>query len=971
MANVPKLTMVGRPAELDVLRSAIGEVGAGSGRVVLIEGEPGIGKSRLVREAISLASAAGMRVALGFAIRLAAHVPYAAWVDALRHVARDEALGSLFEPLGPDMQVLRALVPEIEARSRSVVAARAGFEPAATIRSFRRAIEALASDRPMLVVLEDIQWLDPSSIDLLAIVTRRPPPGLVVLASVRDAHLPSAVDVLRTTLITRPEVDHIRLSPLTRAEARDLVSQVSAGLDARAIEGIVDRAGGNPLFLQELAATSKADEIPETVAAAVRERLRTSSPEARLVLRVTAVAASSGEAVSVSVIREASAQPETTFLAALHELVDAGVLTPSQDNVAFRHALLADAVTAELLLPERRALHGRVAAALDATDRDWQSEPALAGRRAQHWSEAGVPERALVASLDAAATARQARAPRETLRHLERALLEWDRVEPSLRPGSPDLAEILSMASEAAVATGERRAISLVERAIALVDQDHEPERLAALYQLLWSHRWHFGEGRLAGESIERARTLGGSVGGATEASSLATEARALMLDSRHREALEPAARAMRLAADAGDRTTFVGAAITHGVARGFLGQPEQGLDQLQTARRDALDMGDPLLLTRTHVNGSELLCLMGRFEEASDDALGGVQTLRDLGAFGYSDIVMTSRIRALVRLGRWAEADNLLESHDAPEEGNAAVERSIYRAEIALGRGRFDEAESALSEGRRRSVATTGGEYDAQLSDLEIRLALEHGRPHEATPFADAALTRLARWEIPYAVAPVVASGLRAMAEMAEPVDGAQGSSVNGAIAIDALRYLRLHATTSPVERSWLAQAEAELATAERRATADMWTGVADGWEAIGALPLALRPLRRAAETVLATGRRHAAAEPLRRGLRIAESLDGPIELVRLRDLARRARLIETNRPRAVVVPGIAETITERELDVLELLGAGLTNREVGRRLFMSEHTVAAHVSHLLAKLGARSRAEVVANAARLGLLK
>jgi DNA-binding CsgD family transcriptional regulator len=970
MATLPKLTMVGRPAELDVLRSAIAEVAGGSGRVVLVEGEPGIGKSRLVREAMALASAAGMRVALGFGIRLAAQVPYAAWIDALREVARDEALGSLFEPLGPDIRVLRALVPEIDAGSRPVVAAR-GFESATTIRSFRRAIESLASDRATMVVLEDIQWLDPSSIDLLAIVTRRPPPGLLILASARDAHLPSAVDGLRTTLITQPDVDYVRLSPLTRAEARDLVSQVVAGLDAGAIEGIVDRAGGNPLFLQELAATSNADGIPETVAAAVRERLKTSSPAALLVLRLTAIAASSGEAVSLAVIREASAQPEMSFLAALHELVDAGVLTPSEDTVAFRHAVLADAVTVQLLLPERRALHGRVAAALDATDRDWQTEPALAGRRAQHWSEAGVPERSLVASLDAAAAARRAHAPRETLRHLERALMEWERVAPGSRPGSPDLVDILLVASDAAVAAGERRAISLVERAIAMVDQDHEPERLAALHQRLWSHRWHFGEGRLAGESMERAKALGRSLGGTTEASTLATEARALMLDNRYRDALEPGARAMRLAADAGDRTTFVGAAITHGVTRGFLGEPEQGLDQLFTARRDARDMGDPLLMTRTHVNGSELLCLLGRFEEASDDAQAGVQTLRDLGAFGYADIVMTSRIRVLVQLGRWPEADDLLDSHDAPEEGNAAVERSIYRADLALWRGKLGEATSALGEGRRRSVATTGGEYDAQLSELEVRLALEHGRPHEATRVADAALARLARWEIPHAIAPLVAAGLRARAEAAEPVGGVQGSSLNGAIAIDALESLRLHVSASPAERRWLAQSEAELAAAERRAAADMWIAVADGWEAIGALPLALRPLRRAAETVLATGRRQAAAEPLRRGLKIAESLDGPIELVRLRDLARRARLIETNRPRAVVVPGITETITERELEVLELLGAGLTNREIGRRLFMSEHTVAAHVSHLLAKIGARSRAEVVASAARLGLLK
>jgi DNA-binding CsgD family transcriptional regulator len=428
---------------------------------------------------------------------------------------------------------------------------------------------------------------------------------------------------------------------------------------------------------------------------------------------------------------------------------------------------------------------------------------------------------------------------------------------------------------------------------------------------------------------------------------------------------------AMKLAADTGDRTTFVGASITHGAALGFLGEPALGLDQLLTARRDASDMGDPLLLTRTHVNEAELLGLMGRFDEASDHALAGVQTLRDLGAFGYAEIVMTSRIRALVQLGRWVEADALLESHDAPEEGNAAVERSIHRAEIALGRGRFDEATAAAGEGRRRSVATTGGEYDAQLSDLEIRLALEHGRPQEARRVADEALTRLARWEIPHAVAPMVASGLRAMAEMAELGDRAADSDVEQAIVNNALEALRLHATTSPVERNWLAQAEAELATVEGRATSEMWTRVADGWEEIGALPLALRPLRRAAEVVLATGKRQPAAEPLRRGLKIAESLDGPIELLRLRDLARRARLSQTDRPRAIVVPGIAERITERELEVLKLLGAGLTNREVGRRLFMSEHTVAAHVSHLLAKIGARSRAEVVANAARLGLLK
>ncbi len=969
MRPVTSRAMVGRRVELEAVWSALREVAGGPGRVVLIEGEPGIGKSRLVREAITLATSEGMRTALGRAIRLAANVPYAAWVDALGQAAREETMGSLLEPLGADLRVLRTLVPEIRIRSRVAGAPRAGFDPAITIRSFRRTIEALATDRPTVLVLEDIQWLDPSSLDLLAVVARRPPPGLALLTTARNTGLPSAVDELRTALISQPEVVRVTLSPLTFGDARALVIQLSPGLDSTVVDRITARAGGNPLFLQELAATSSLDDVPETVAGALRERLRTSSPPAIQVLRLTAIAASSGESVPLAVIQSAGALPEATFFAVVHELAEIGVLTVSDDTVGFRHALLADAATAPLLLTERRALHRRVAQALDATGADWQSELGLAGRRAQHWSEGGDPERALAASLDAAVAARRAHSPREALRHLERALLEWDRVDPPSRPTSQDLIEILEMASEAAIAAGERRAVPLVERAIALVDRDREPERLAALYQRLWSHRWHFGEGRLAADAVDRASTLARISGGLTEASALETEARALMLDSRFREALRPATRSMGLAAETGDRAAFVGAAITHGVARGFLGHPEDGLDQLLTARRDAHEMGDPLLLTRTHVNAVELLCLEGRFEEAADDALAGVAELRDLGALGYAEVVMTSRIRVLVQLGRWHEADELLESHDAPEEGNAAVERCIYRADIALGRGRWDEAESALDEGRRRSMATTGGDYDAQLSRLEVGLALERGLTDQASRAADAALARLARWEIPHAVAPLIAGRLRVVAERRNERRRVPSGRANDESAVEGLASLRAHDTASPLERAWLAQAEAELAAAEGRATAEIWTNVADRWEAMGARPLALRPLRRAAETILATGRRQAAAEPLRRAIRIAESLDGSIELVRLRDLARRARLTGT-RPHAVTLPGISEAITARELEVLELLAAGLTNREIGRRLFMSEHTVASHVSHLLGKIGARSRAEVVANAARLGLL-
>jgi DNA-binding CsgD family transcriptional regulator len=183
------------------------------------------------------------------------------------------------------------------------------------------------------------------------------------------------------------------------------------------------------------------------------------------------------------------------------------------------------------------------------------------------------------------------------------------------------------------------------------------------------------------------------------------------------------------------------------------------------------------------------------------------------------------------------------------------------------------------------------------------------------------------------------------------------------------ALGRLRQHAGAAPLERTWLAQAEAELAAAEGRASSETWLEVAALWEQMNAMPHLLYPLRRAAEAILATGHRQAAAEPLRRATTIAEALDASIELARLQDLARRARLTDS-RPGAVAVTGIPELITARELEVLALLAAGNTNREIGVRLFISEHTVAAHVSHLLGKIGARSRADVVAKAASLGLL-
>ena len=961
--------MVGRHVELATVWSAVREICDGSGTIVLIEGEPGIGKTRLVRELIGLATSEGMRTALGLAIRLAAQAPYAAWLDALRQIARQETLAPLLEPLGGDLRALHAVVPEIGLRSRATDAPAAGFEPSMALRSLQRTLEALAADRPTVLVLEDIQWLDPSSLDLLAVIARRPPPGFALLATARSTGLPAAIDELRTALLSQPGVGHVTLSPLAIEDARDLVSQLSPGLEATVVDRITARAGGNPLFLQELAATSNFDVIPETVAGALRERLRATTDQALLVLRLTAIAASSGETVPLGIIQSASGLSEASFHAAVHELVDIDVLTVVDDMVGFRHALLAEAATAALLLPERRALHRRVAEALDATATDWRSEPRLAGRRAQHWSEGGDAERALVASLDAAGAARRAHSPREALRHLERALHEWGRVEPSSRPTSPDLVEILVAASDAAIAAGERSAITFIQRAIAAADPDVEPDRLATLYQRLWSHRWHFGEGRLAGEAVERAKSLAHSAGGMTDASALETEARALMLDNRFREALGLATESISLAVAGGDRATFVGAAITHGVAQGFLGNADQGLDQLLMARRDAHEMADALLLTRTHVNAVELLCLEGRFEDAADDAQAGVMSLRDLGASGYAEIVMSSRIRALVQLGRWHEADELLESHDAPEEGNAAVERFIYRADIALGRGRLDEAETALAEGRRRSIATTGGDYDAELSRLEVGLALERGRPGEAAQVADAALARLARREIPLAIASLVAVRLRVAAETRGDGGDVRAIGVGDGKVMEGIASLRSRRNAPLVERAWLAQAEAELAAAERRATAETWLEVADRWEVMGALPRALRPLRRAAETILATGKRQGAAEPLRRALRLAESVEGSIELARLLDLARRARLSDS-RPGAVPLPGVATAITGRELDVLRLLAAGLTNREVGRRLFMSEHTVATHVSHLLAKLGARSRAEVVASAARLGIL-
>lgn len=685
---------------------------------------------------------------------------------------------------------------------------------------------------------------------------------------------------------------------------------------------------------------------------------------------------------------------EDDLIDALRAAVNANILlaTSAGDGYRFRHSLVREAVSDDLLPGERSRLNRRYAEALEA-------DPTLvpAGERvmrlASYWYHAHHVAKALPAVLDASVVARCRHAYSEQLRLLERAMELWDtapeEIRDQLRP--IDYTEVyppcgcdpattplryLDLMAEAAVAgrlSGQReRALKITKRALHLLEDEGDPLRAA----WFWVQRSRLVQALARGDGRQELGTaqqlMRGLPPSEVHAEVLATAANWSMLHEPGPDALSAAERAVEYARMVGAREIELNARLTLGGLMVDAGSAEQGLAEMYEVRDRALAEGVSYVAGRAYVNLPSELDAVGRTREAVPLLEEGLAYTRKFGQLDSEAWVWANLSAALYSLGRWDEAAEaaagaLRVGLSAKPQGGGAV----CLAHVALGRGDLPEAARQLASARAYlGTHDPMPQHTFLLSRIEIGVAAGEGRLLDAR-------AELARVLVPDIPPGTQRYGWPLLLAAATAEADARTLPVAAAGRAEVLQRLREAArkttTDAPV---WLAHerwVRAELARAEGHDGADTWSEVVTAFERLDRPYDLARVRHRLAEALLAAGgedERDRAAELLRLAHAVADHLGARPLSDTVALLAQRARLglgrVPARRP---ADPAEALGLTSRERDVLRLVAAGRTNRQIAEELFISPKTASVHVSNILAKLGVSGRGEAAAVAHRLEL--
>ena len=697
--------------------------------------------------------------------------------------------------------------------------------------------------------------------------------------------------------------------------------------------------------------------------------------------QVLGAAAAAGPGVTQPVLAAVTGMTEAELLDALREVADHQVLLPEpgSDGYVFRHALLAEAVYGNLLPGERVSLHTALAAILEADQGAGEPSAAQAARLAHHWSAAGDHPRALAASLAAAAAAEQVYALAEAGLQLERVLALWERVPDAGQHVGADRVTVLSRCANAADWAGDvARAEQLVRQAVALTDEAREPQRLALLRERLGCHLQTLGDPGWLAELREAVRLIGPepSPQRAQVVGSLAWH---LVLGACFTEAKAVAEEAAAVAAQVGDPAGEASARRALGVSLTHLGEADAGIAELNAAYRLAAQAGDTFAMVWLIIHRSDALLAAGRPDGSAEAALEGLQEAGRSGLTRTFGPPLAARATAaLAAAGRWDQADRV--SREVLDTCLANTETAclfIQRGILELGRGDLDAAEAQLRTARHvlpvSQQSRDAGPLFAGLAELALwREDLDQARKlvAEAVPLVTAD---------PRRAAPLYALGVRIEADRAELFRARtpRGPATDDGTATALLESCRRAAVGPaaaglPELAAWYATALAEMTRRDGQADSAAWSAAAAVWERLGhPYRIAYACYRQAEALMAADGDREAAAIALRRAAAITTRLGARLLDAEVTALARRARLDITPHPAAAASrpPAALSGLTAREAEVLALVAAGRSNRQIAQALFISPKTASVHVSNILAKLGVAGRVEAAAVAHRLGL--
>jgi len=993
--------VVGRAAELATIADGLGAAREGTATTILLAGEAGVGKSRLVAEAMRLANEQGMQVMRGACVNIgSAGVPYGPIVEALRELQRELPPEEMAELVGAGALDLARLVPSIGAGGAAEPTGQSQWLQARLLEAVLGFLQRLAARRPVLFVIEDLHWADPGTRETLTYLVRnlRSDAGALLLTYRSDElhrrHplLPWLAELERTGRVRR--IDVARLPPAVTREL--LQSIIGAEPDPELVRRVVERSDGNPFFIEELAMaerTSAERGLPPTLRGILLARISALPEDAQAVVGVAAVA---GRRVGHDLLATVAGQDESTTIAALRDAVGQQVLIADEDaeadGYAFRHALMQEAAYDDLLPGERRRLHRAFAEAVANRAVGGGAADAAAhyAELAYHWSATRDDARALDASVRAAFAAMDAYAFADALRQFETVLDLWPGVDDPETVAGLDYASVLDRASEIASLDGQtRRGATLREAAIAELDQATDPVRVALWQERLGRQRWLATDTVGALRAYEQAMEMAAPPSPA-RARVLSGYGQLLMLLDRWDESRRLCEEALELARSNGDRQVEGHALCTLGPDHAALGRFDEAVAALEEAHRIAVEIGNFDDVGRANANLTNTLIYSGRAERGLIVAREGIAEAQRLGTgSSYGCYIAHEAVQALNDLGRWNEAlelsaDTFQRQHIEPHLDRYGLARLVPLL-VSMGDPSAQERLDQL--GRLLDGRPAEGQFSIPYYVARTEHELWSGRPADALSTAQRGLGDVDATALGWYAMPLAAAAARASAELAEFARARRDTALSSvarqgwdvlaaslAAADAAGSFSRADATDATQVNAGLAAIEAEACRVLDTPQTGPWHVAVEGLRATGR-PYALAYARwRFAEALLGEGDRAAATDELRTAYQATLTLGAAPMQAAIEGLAARARIPLV--PDEAAVPAAAEPavpdpfgLTPREREVLALVSTGRTNRQIADELFISESTAGVHVSHILAKLGVDSRTEAATIAVRLGL--
>jgi len=987
--------LAGRAVELQALTALLADADAGHGGTMFVVGESGVGKTRLANAIVDRAGERGFTVAIGRAYPVETGIPYAVFSDAMVPMLRTIEPSVLTLLTRGGTSDLVQLFPALDTTTRTSTTPRG--DPAELkarlLWNFAQFLSRYSAKRPLLVVLENLQWADSASLEMLHFAARQIGGDRALIVGTHndpDHRVNSALRATEQSLRNLGNAQRLRLGPFSVEATSELIERMF-DIDAARVAEFAERlhrwTGGNPFFIDE-AIKALVDggqlreahggwigwdveelRVPSTIRDAVLTRLADLSPEARALADIAAVL---GTRATHDELAAASSLDEDVLVGVVDELRAVDVLTERQDGdeivYDFSHPLLQETLYSELGLARARTLHGAIAEALEQLH--GPRAMAHSGELAFHYARGDTRRLAAKAIQYLRAAGRDASAKyanREAADYLNAALTiaEQDFSETSH--------ELVTELARVRQRLGDYSgALALWERALAAATNANELPRVASIQRSIGlAHYWsgafeealsHYeaalDAARRAGDRPLEARVLIPkasclqAIGRSDEARlavmrclELATELnddallarvhRALLLlyvwTGPAAKAQEHGQRAIAIAEASGQRTVAWSAHWALAMLAGLTGNAEDVRRHLGDAQRIAEELRSPLLRVWTAEVEIEYAAGMGEWDHAVALAERTIEVARSLGQ-------RTLLPRLLVWLGL------LYFGRGDVERGKACVDEA------------WDLSGASDSKNRVRDVHTIVpahiGRAAYHLTIRDYPQAIRIGE--QGLRIADQSGNVV--WAI-HRLMPVIAEA------------SLWASDMDRASAI-ATRMRR--ESTALGQRLGLAWADAcdacvELLHGDPARAVSLLRGAIAGLEAIPFVPDVARLRRQLARALAETGDRDGATRELRAAHEVFAHLGAESELDATRE---QLRELGARPPTRSMTQGVAG-LTGRELEIVRLVAARRSNKEIGAMLGISARTASTHLSNIFIKLGVDSRGELADRAREAGLLE